>query len=294
MRNTVKNRSKKMKYGICIFPTDYSLTPGELAVAMEEREFESLWVAEHTHIPCSRRSPWPGGGDLPQMYYDVYSPMIALAAAAAATKKLKVATGISLIPQHDPFSLAKEVATLDQISGGRFMLGVGGGWNQEEMENHTDVPFKRRWKLMRERIEAMKLMWTEAKAEYHGEFVDFEPVFSSPKPVQKPHPPIHVAGAAPWALRRTVRYGDGWIPLLGRGDDDLETHMTTLRELAAEAGRDADTIEVTIYACPPDPDKLKELRDLGIHRAVFLVFPEKLDRIAPMLDDYAKLASEVA
>ena len=144
-----------MDYGICIFPTEYSMQPAELGKALEERDFESLWVAEHTHIPCSRESPWPGGADLPQMYYDVYAPLIALAAAAAATTKLKLGTGISLVAQHDPLVLAKEIATLDQISKGRFLFGVGGGWNKEELANHYDFPFNRRWKVMRERIEAI-------------------------------------------------------------------------------------------------------------------------------------------
>jgi probable F420-dependent oxidoreductase len=186
-----------MKYGICIFPTEYSMQPAELGQALEARGFESLWVAEHTHIPCSRKTPWPGGAELPKMYYDVYAPLIALAAVAAATKTLKIATGIQLVAQHDPLVLAKEIATLDQISRGRFLFGVGGGWNREELANHYDFPFTRRWKVMRERIEAMKAVWTQEKAAYHGEFVDFDEVFSWPKPLQKPHPPIHVGGAAP-------------------------------------------------------------------------------------------------
>ncbi len=271
-------------------PTEYAIALAALGVALEERGFESLWVAEHTHIPCSRKSPWPGGAELPKMYYDLYSPLIAL---AAATRRLKVATGVCLIPQHDPIVLAKEVATIDRLSNGRFLFGVGGGWNEEEMLNHTRVPFRNRWKLMRERIEAMKALWTQERAEYHGELVDFAPVFSWPKPVQQPQPPIHVAGSAPQALRRAVRYGEGWIPILGRGNDDLAEHQRTLKRLAAEAGRTLEGFEISIYACPADADKLRALRDLGIARAVFLLPPEPADKVLPLLDRYAELARTV-
>jgi probable F420-dependent oxidoreductase len=282
-----------MKYGLCIFPTAYSIQPAELAVALEERGFESLWVAEHTHIPCSRETPWFGGGDLPQMYYDVYAPLVALAAAAAATTTLKVATGVTLVAQHDPLILAKEVATLDRVSNGRFMLGVGGGWNREELANHYDFPFERRWKVMRERIEAMKTMWAEEKAAYHGEFVDFDEVFSSPKPVQSPHPPIHVGGEAPYGIRRALRYGDGWIPIAGRADTDLVGDMATFRSMAGEAGRDPDSMEVSVYAAPDDADQLARLRDAGFARAVFIAPSATAEQVLPLLDHYASLAKEV-
>jgi len=194
-----------MEYGLIIFPTTYAIQPAELAVEAENRGFESLWFPEHTHIPVSRESPWPGGADLPQEYYDTYDLFIALSMAAAATKNLKVGSGICLVIQHDPIVLAKKIATIDQLSGGRFIFGIGGGWNAEEMRNHgTD--FKQRWRVLRERIEAMKKIWTEEKAEYHGKFVDFDPIFSWPKPLQKPHPPILIGGAAPWAIHRAVRY----------------------------------------------------------------------------------------
>jgi len=282
-----------MRYGTAIFPTDYSITPAALGRALEERGFESLWVAEHTHIPCSRATPWPGGSDLPRMYYDVYSPLLALTAAAAVTSRLKVGTGISLVAQHDPISLAKDVATLDRLSGGRFLFGVGGGWNREELGNHYAFPFAKRWKVMRERIEAMKTIWADERAEYHGEFVDFEPLFSWPKPVQKPHPPIHVAGSAPWALRRAVRYGDGWIPILGRGDDDLAAHMRTLAALCHEAGRQPAEIEVSIYGLGPELEKAKLLRDLGIARVVFFLPSAPAGEILPLLDTYAAVVAKV-
>jgi probable F420-dependent oxidoreductase len=282
-----------MNYGICIFPTDYSIQPAALGRALEERGFESLWVAGHTHIPGSRATPWPGGAELPKMYYDVYAPLIALAAAAAATTTLKIGTGIQLVPQHDPLTLAKEIATLDRISDGRFLFGVGGGWNREELANHYDFPFERRWKVMRERLEAMKALWTEQQAEYHGEFVDFDAVFSWPKPVQKPHPPIHVAGAAPWGIKRALRYGDGWIPLAGRGGSDPLRDLATFRTMAAEAGRDPDTMEVSLYGAPTDAARLDALRDAGLTRAVFLTLPLPAEKLLPVLDDLATVARQV-
>ena len=207
-----------MHLGLTIFPTDYSIPLPELALEAEQRGFESLWVAEHSHIPTSRKSPWPGGGELPKMYYDTLDPFVALAAAAAVTAKIKLATGICLVVQRDPIHTAKQVASLDRISNGRFLFGVGGGWNEEEMNNHGTA-FEGRFALLRERIEAMVAIWTHDEAEYHGKYVDFDPIFMWPKPVQKPHPPIHVGGAFPGGARRAARYGNGWIPIAGRADD---------------------------------------------------------------------------
>jgi probable F420-dependent oxidoreductase len=282
-----------MKYGLTIFPTDYSIHPAELARAAEERGFESLWVAEHSHIPCSRKTPWPGGAELPKMYYDVVDPFVALAMAAAATTKLKVGTGICLVIQRDPIQTAKEVASLDLLSGGRFLFGVGGGWNVEEMANHG-TRYETRWKLLRERIEAMKKIWTEKQAEYHGELVDFEPIFAWPKPKQKPHPPIHVGGAFPGGMRRALRYGDGWIPIAGRGDAHPVAHLPALREEAAKLGRSLDGFEVSIYAAPSDAAKLAALRDAGIARAVFMLPPAGKDEVLKILDGYAEVARKVA
>lgn len=257
-----------MKCGVSIFPTAESIQPVELAIALEERGFESLWLPEHTHIPASRLSPWPGGAELPRMYYDVYDPFTALAAAAAVTKTLKLATGVTLACQHHPLTLAKTATTLDRISDGRFLLGVGGGWNREELEHHGR-PFARRWKVLRETVEAMKAVWLENPAEYHGEFVDFAPVHSAPPPVQRPHPPIHVAGSAPHALRRVVRYGNGWLPILAREKIDIVELVQELRNLARDARRDPDRIEVSIYACPPDKELLACLAHAGVTRAIF-------------------------
>ena len=283
-----------MEYGACTFPTDYAMPPAELGPALEERGFESLWVAEHTHIPCSRKSPWPGGAELPKMYYDCFAPLLALAAAGATTRKLKLGTGIQLVAQHDPITLAKEIATLDQMTNGRFLFGVGGGWNEEELANHYDFPFKRRWKVMRERIEAMKEIWAKEKAEYHGEFVDFDQIFSWPKPVQKPHPPIHVGGAAPWGIKRALRYGDGWIPLSGRGETDPVADMKQFRQMAQEAGRDPDSMEVSLYLAPTDPDELKRLRDAGYTRVLFILLSVGRDDMLPMIDAYAEAAQKAA
>jgi len=282
-----------MHYGLTIFPTDYSIHPAELGRAAEERGFESLWVAEHSHIPCSRKTPWPGGAELPKMYYDVVDPFVALSMAAAATTKLRVGTGICLVIQRDPIQTAKQVASLDLLSGGRFLFGVGGGWNVEEMANHG-TRYETRFQLLRERIEAMKQIWTAKQAEYHGELVSFDPIFAWPKPKQKPHPPIHVGGAFPGGMRRALRYGDGWIPLMGRGDDDVLKHLPLLREEAAKAGRSLDGFEVSIYGAPPDAEKLRALRDAGIARAVFMLPPAGKDEVLKLLDGYAEVARKAA
>src|SRR6516165_1020456 len=203
-----------MEFGASIFFTDYSITPAELAVAMEERGFDSVWAAEHSHIPVPRRTR--ADSELGKRYYDVMDPFVTLTAAACATKRLKLATGICLVIQRDTIQTAKLVASLDQVSGGRFLFGIGGGWNQEEIENHGTV-FKTRMQKMREQIEAMKAIWTETKPEYHGDLVEFDTIMTWPKPLQKPHPPVILGGAFPWAARRAIRYGDGWIPIAGAG-----------------------------------------------------------------------------
>src|SRR5882757_11580314 len=182
-----------MKLGVAIFPTDYTIRPDDFARACEERGFESIWFPEHTHIPTSRKTPYPAGGELPKEYLHTHDPFVALMAAAGATKKIKLATGICLVVERDPIITAKEVASLDVLSNGRVLFGIGGGWNAEEMENHGTV-FKTRWKLLRERVLAMKEIWTKDEAEFHGEFVSFDPIWSFPKPVQKPHPPILMGG----------------------------------------------------------------------------------------------------
>jgi probable F420-dependent oxidoreductase len=278
-----------MEFGASIFFTDYSIAPAELAMALEERGFDSLWAAEHSHIPTSRRTPLPGGGELARRYYDVMDPFVTLTAAAGATRRLKLGTGVCLVIQRDTIQTAKLVASIDQVSGGRFLFGIGGGWNAEEMEDHGTV-YATRFKKMREQVEAMKAIWTQEKPEYHGDIVDFPPMQTWPKPVQQPHPPVIVGGAFPWAARRAIRYGDGWIPLAGgaRYGDPLD-YLPRFHRMAEEAGRDPQSLAVTVGGAPEDPDVLKRYRDLGVARVNFPVPPAKRDEILPVLDRLADL-----
>jgi probable F420-dependent oxidoreductase len=276
-----------MHFGVTMFYTDYSMAPGELARALDERGFESIWAPEHSHIPVSRASPWPGGAELPKRYYDVMDPFVCLTAAAAASPRLKIGTGVCLVVQRDPIQTAKLVASLDRISGGRFLLGVGAGWNAEEMADHGTA-FPTRFKLMRERIEAMKAIWTAEKAEYHGEFVDFPPLYAWPKPVQKPHPPILIGSVFPHGARRAVAYADGWIPIPGRGGDITE-QLPQFRQMAKDAGRNPDALPVSIFAAEENLDRLQRYRDLGVARVIASVLSEKRDTILPVLDRWADL-----
>ncbi len=281
-----------MEFGASIFFTDYSISPAELAMALEERGFESLWVAEHSHIPVPRRTPAPGGGELPKRYYDVMDPFVTLSVAAAVTKRLKLGTGVCLVIQRDTIQTAKLVASIDQVSNGRFLFGIGGGWNAEEIENHGTV-FATRFKKMREQVEAMKQIWTKSTAEYHGDIVDFSPMMTWPKPVQKPHPPVIVGGAFPWAARRAIRYGDGWIPIAGSGRADPLDYLPRFQQMAEEAGRDPNSLQITLGGAPEDPDLLKRYRDLGVTRMNFPVPPAKADEVLPILDRLAKLMAQV-
>jgi probable F420-dependent oxidoreductase len=278
-----------VQFGASIFFTDSSITPAELARALEDRDFDSLWVPEHSHIPASRRTPFPGGGDLPKMYYDVLEPFVALATAAAVTERLKVATGICLVVQRDPIQTAKDVATLDLVSQGRFLFGIGAGWNAEEMENHgTD--FSRRLTLMRERVEAMKAIWTQSKAEYHGQFVDFEPIMTWPKPAQKPHPPVLVGGGWPHAARRAIEYGDGWCPIhVGRA---LAPKIPEFRQQASDAGRDAASLDVSVFGLGPSRKAVDSYREAGADRVVFGLPPAGRDEVLPLLDQIALLRND--
>jgi probable F420-dependent oxidoreductase len=279
-------KESAMHFGLCHFPTDYSMPFPDLAVAAEERDFESIWVAEHSHIPKSRKTPYPMGGDLPKMYYDTLDPFSVLAAAASVTRKIKLATGICLVIQRDTIQTAKLVASIDQISRGRFLFGIGGGWNAEEIENHgTD--FATRFKLMREQIEAMKEIWTKDKPEYHGDIVDFATMMTWPKPVQKPYPPIIVGGAFPWAARRAIRYGDGWYPNASSGDPD--DYLPRFRRMAEEAGRDPKSLSITLGGAPEDSDRLKRFRDLGVSRVNISLPAAKADEVLPLLDRWARV-----
>ena len=282
-----------MDFGVSMFHTDYSMPAVQLAPALEERGFESLWAPEHSHIPVPRRTPFPGGGELPKAYYDAMDPFVVLGAAAAVTSTLKLGTGVCLVVQRDPIQTAKLVATLDQISRGRFLFGVGGGWNAEEIEDHG-AAFKTRFKLMRERIEAMKAIWTETKAEYHGEFVDFGPIMAWPKPVQKPYPPIIVGGAFPHAARRAIRYGQGWVPIAGRAPyGDVNDFLPKFREMATAAGRDPASLPITLFGAAEDADLLRRYRDMGVARVVASLPAEPADKTLPALDRWAGLIRRV-
>ena len=282
-----------MDFGVSMFHTDYSMPAVQLAPALEQRGFESLWAPEHSHIPVPRRTPFPGGGELPKAYYDAMDPFVVLGAAAAVTKTLKLGTGVCLVVQRDPIQTAKLVATIDQISRGRFLFGVGGGWNAEEIEDHG-AAFKTRFKLMRERIEAMKAIWTETKAEYHGEFVDFGPMMAWPKPVQKPHPPIIVGGAFPHAARRAIRYGQGWVPIAGRAPyGDVGDFLPKFKEMAKDAGRDPASLPITLFGAAEDADLLQRYRDMGVARVVVSLPAEPADKTLPALDRWAGLIRQV-
>jgi len=282
-----------LNFGTSMFFTDYSMAPGELAKALEERGFESVWAPEHSHIPLSRKTPFPGGAELPKRYYDAMDPFITLTVAAMATKTLKVGTGVCLVAQRDPIQTAKLVASIDTVSGGRFLFGIGNGWNQDEMENHGTV-FTTRHKLARERVEAMKAIWTQTKPEYHGEFVNFGPMMAWPKPVQKPHPPVIVGGAFPYSARRAIRYGEGWIPQAARGGySEIADMLPEFRKMAAEAGRDPKSIEITVWFPKQDPDLMQRYADLGVARVVFNLDSDKADKVLPVIDSLAGLMRKV-
>jgi probable F420-dependent oxidoreductase len=282
-----------MEFGAAIFFTDYSMAPVELARALEERGFESLWAPEHSHIPLSRQSAFPQGGDLPKKYYDVMDPFVTLSAAAGATKRLKVGTGICLVVQRDPIQTAKQVATLDQISGGRFLFGIGAGWNAEEMADHG-TEFGSRFEVMRERVEAMRLIWTKSKPEYVGQFVKFPPMMTWPKPVQKPHPPVLVGGAFPYGARRALAYGDGWVPHARRpAYGDVLGKLPEFAALAREAGRDPAAVPITVFGVAEDGDLIKRYRDAGVARLLFNLPAAKADEVLPVLDRCAALMQQV-
>ena len=283
-----------MEFGASIFFTDYSISPTELAVALEERGFDSLWVAEHSHIPVSRRFIHPQGeAALTKEYFDVMDPFVTLSVVAAVTKRLKLATAICLVIQRDTIQTAKLVASLDQISQGRFLFGIGCGWNAEEMEDHGTV-YETRTLKMREQIEAMKEIWTKDVAEYHGQIVDFPPMNSWPKPAQRPHPPVIVGGAFRLAARRALRYGDGIVPAApSAGSGGPEEFMPRWRQMAAEAGRDPNTLSVYLGGAPEDIDALKRNRDLGVTGMAVRLPPAKAEEILPVLDRWAKLIPQL-
>ncbi len=276
-----------MHYGVMMFQADFAMRIDGLARDAEERGFESLFVPEHTHIPASRRSPWPGGPKLPPEYWRSLDPFVGLAAAAAVTSRLKLGTGICLVTERDPITTAKEVASLDFLSNGRFLFGIGAGWNAEEMENHRTV-FSSRFRLLRERVLAMKEIWTKDGAEFHGEFVDFDPIWSYPKPVQKPHPPVLLGGESGYTLQRVVDFCEGWFPR-ARGNPDIAAGMANLKARAEKAGRNPGSISVTVFGARGDEALLESYAAAGVTRVVFGLPSKDRDTVLPQLDRYAKL-----
>jgi probable F420-dependent oxidoreductase len=271
-----------MIFGLTIFPTDYAIAPADLGRAAEDAGFESLFFAEHTHIPAARDSPNPRGGDLPEQYWHTHDPFVALATVAQATERLRLGTGICLIVERDPIVTAKAVASLDQLSGGRFEFGIGAGWNREEMRNHGTDP-KRRFSIMRERVQAMKEIWTQEEASFHGEHVDFDRIWSWPKPLQQPHPPIILGGLGEKVLDRVLAYADVWMP--NRAEPaELAPRIAELRQ---RAGRH---VPVSYYGATPEDAFVEGLAEAGVDRALLQLPPGSGDEVLPLLERYAELA----
>jgi probable F420-dependent oxidoreductase len=277
-----------MELGLAHFATDYGMQPAELARRAEQLGFESLFFPEHTHIPVGRDTAYPGGGELPREYSHIIDPFAGLAAAAAATQRIKVGTGVCLIIERDPIVTAKEVATLDHISGGRFLFGVGAGWNIEEMTNHGTDPGTR-FRRMRESVEAMKAIWTQDEAEYHGRIVDFGPIWSWPKPVQKPHPPVLVGGRGEKVLDRVVAYGDEWIPNRVQSPEELGERIAELQRRAEAADR--GRIPVTVFGAKAEVRLLERLKAAGVTRSLFYVRAGTPDEVERHLDELAEVAA---
>ena len=276
-----------MDYGIFIFATDKAMPVLELAPDVESRGFDSFWVPEHVHIPVKRETPFPGtpDGSLPDPYFRCQDPFTLLAGVAAVTSTLKIGTGICLVSQHEPIDLAKRVATLDLLSGGRFLFGIGAGWLREEMEP-LGTPFEKRWQVTAERVAAMKALWTQEKAEYHGDYVSVPKTYSYPKPAQTPHPPVYIGAGSRWARQRVAEWGDGWLPNSPR-PDRIERGIADIRERAAAAGRDPDTIPTSVFG--GSPDDLDAYEQMGVERVIFTLPSDNASVVMPELDRLTKL-----
>jgi len=277
--------NERARFGITMFPTDYSIQPVELARAVEERGFDSLFFPEHTHIPTSRKTPFPGGGELPKHYSHTHDPFVAFGACAAVTKRIRLGTGICLVVQRDPIVLAKEIASVDRLSNGRFVLGIGAGWNREEMEHHG-APYAQRWAVLREKILAMKAIWSNDAAEFHGKHVNFDPIWSYPKPVQDGGPPIWIGANTKWVFDRVAEYADGWMPIGGLGTGNMER----LKAACEARGRKVSDITLALFAAPPAIDPLRGRIEQGFDELIFNVDSESPDQVLPKLDKLAKLA----
>ncbi len=285
-------------FGLMMFPTDYAIAPARLAEAAEERGFEALFFPEHNHIPASRLSPWPGGAELPKEYWHTHDPFVALGMAASVTKTLRLGTGISLVTERDPILMAKQAATLDHLSGGRLLLGVGAGWNAEEMANHG-VEYKNRWKVLRERVLAMRRIWSDEEAEFHGEFVDFDPIWSYPKPVQPGGPKVLLGASSRWTWQRIAEYADGWFPIYQdparaatSGAVDYAAGIAATQEAWGQAGRTGEP-DFSIFGVGPKQALAESLLETGFNRLIFGLPPAQADVVLPMLDRYAELASAI-
>jgi probable F420-dependent oxidoreductase len=283
-----------MRLGVFSFNTEYSIRADELAIAAEERGFESVWFPEHTHIPASRLTPWPGNGPLPREYVHMCDPFASAAAAAVVTRTLKLGTGVCLVTEHEPLALAKTVATVDRLSNGRFLFGVGAGWNREEMENHG-TPYARRWRILEERVRAMKALWTEDEASFHGEWVDFERVWSHPKPLQRPHPPVILGTfGSKWGRQRVADFGDGWIPI-DLFHADLAADVADLHARLRANGRDPASVTISMFDIFETPeDDLARFADYGfVERAIPRCPTEDRDTVLRWLDRYAAIGRRI-
>lgn len=276
------------KFGISTFPTDYSIQPASLAQAVEERGFDSLFFPEHTHIPASRATPFPGGGELPKQYWHAHDPFVALSACASVTERIRLGTGICLIIERDPITTAKVIASLDMISNGRAIVGIGAGWNREEMENHG-ANYKNRWAIVREKVAAMRAIWTEDEAEYHGEYVDFDPIWSYPKPVQEGGPPIWIGANSKWVFDRVAEYADGWMPIGGLGSGNMER----LKAAMDAHERDLKDLTLALFGMFPDAEQIQGRAEQGFDEFIFNVPSEDRDTVLPYLDRYAAVINDL-
>lgn len=280
--------SEQQSFGVAMFPTDYAIQPVALAQAVEERGLDSLFFPEHTHIPTSRATPFPGGGDLPKTYWHTHDPFVALGAAAAVTKRIKLGTGICLVIERDPITLAKECASLDMISGGRLILGIGAGWNREEMENHG-ANYPKRWAVVREKVLAMKTIWREEEPEFHGEWVNFDPIWSYPKPVQAGGPPVWIGANSKWVFDRVAEYAEGWMPIGGMGSGNMDR----MGEALAAKGRKIEDLDLALFGAPSEIDELRGRIAQGFDHLIFNLPAAGEDEVLPLLDKYAALAGQV-
>ena len=275
-------------FGVSMFPTDYAIGPVEVAVAAEERGFDMLFFPEHTHIPASRATPFPGGGELSRDYWHAHDPFVALGAAAAATERIRLGTGICLIIERDPITTAKEIASLDTISNGRVILGIGAGWNREEMENHG-ANYKNRWAITREKVLAMRAIWNTDDSEFHGEYVDFDPIWSWPKPVQDGGPPVWIGANSKWVFDRIADYADGWMPIGGMGSGNMER----LEEALEARGRKVADLDLALFGSPMQAEQCVGRIEQGFDELVFGLPPAPADKVLPVLDRVAALVEEI-